>query len=268
MKFSFRQILASASGAVLAAVIASLFGVKGTIVGVAIGSAAATFGTALVAQSIEHGREAVKQVVVRVPDTSTLLRRMGSTHAAGVTESTPAEPAGVTEDTTTTTALSDQTADLQQAAAPAIDITTKMALAGAGSDPVTEPLDVMPPVAEPTGPTRGFRWPAIAGTVAIVFVLSLIFVTSIELIAGKPLANLFGGHVTNTDPSVVRLFTPSPAPPTTTTTTTSTTTTSTTSTTTTVPNDTTTTTAVGGTTTTGGSGTTTTTTVGVTTTTT
>jgi len=42
VKFSFRQILASAGGAVLAALIASAFGVKGTIVGVAIGSAAAT----------------------------------------------------------------------------------------------------------------------------------------------------------------------------------------------------------------------------------
>ena len=41
MKFSIRQILASVGGAVIAAVIASAFGVKGTIVGVAIGSAAA-----------------------------------------------------------------------------------------------------------------------------------------------------------------------------------------------------------------------------------
>ena len=77
MKFSFRQILASAAGAVIAAVIASSFGVKGTIVGVAIGSAAATMGTAFVAQSIERGHEAVKQVVVRAPETSTLLRKLG-----------------------------------------------------------------------------------------------------------------------------------------------------------------------------------------------
>lgn len=86
MKFSFRQILASASGAVLAAVIASLFGVKGTIVGVAIGSAAATFGTTFVAQSIERGHDAMKQVVVRVPDGSTLLRRLGGTKSVGETD--------------------------------------------------------------------------------------------------------------------------------------------------------------------------------------
>ena len=82
MKFSIRQILASAAGAVIAAVIASFFGVKGTIVGVAIGSAAATMATAFVAQSIERGHQAVKQVVVRAPDTATLLRKLGGTGPA------------------------------------------------------------------------------------------------------------------------------------------------------------------------------------------
>ena len=87
MKFSVRQILASAVGAVLAALIASSFGVKGTIIGVAIGSVVATMGTALVGQSIERGHEAVKQVVVRAPD-STLLRRFGGTEASGQPEAT------------------------------------------------------------------------------------------------------------------------------------------------------------------------------------
>ena len=96
MKFSIRQILASTAGAVIAAVVASVFGVKGTIVGVAIGSAAATFGTALVAQSIERGHEAVKQVVVRAPDSSPLLRRLGATGSGGgastsVDDSAPTE---------------------------------------------------------------------------------------------------------------------------------------------------------------------------------
>src|SRR5580704_12195187 len=87
VKFSIRQILASTVGAVIAAVIASTFGVKGTVVGVAIGSAAATFATALVAQSIERGHEAVKQVVVRAPDSSTLFRKLGSTIASGDVDS-------------------------------------------------------------------------------------------------------------------------------------------------------------------------------------
>ncbi len=88
MKFSIRQILASVGGAVIAAVIASAFGVKGTIVGVAIGSAAATIGTALVAQSIDRGHQAVKQVVVRAPDSSTssLLRKLGATGSSSGAE--------------------------------------------------------------------------------------------------------------------------------------------------------------------------------------
>ena len=61
----------------IAAVIASSFGVKGTIVGVAIGSAAATMATALVAQSIERGHEAVKQVVVRAPGVGDVAAQAG-----------------------------------------------------------------------------------------------------------------------------------------------------------------------------------------------
>jgi hypothetical protein len=38
VRFSFRQILASAAGAVIAARIASSLGVTGTIIGVAVGS--------------------------------------------------------------------------------------------------------------------------------------------------------------------------------------------------------------------------------------
>jgi hypothetical protein len=85
VKFSFRQILASAAGAVIAALIASSFGVTGTIIGVAIGSMAATMGTALVSHSLERGQKAVKQAVVRVPEgpTSTLLRRMGGSRPEG-----------------------------------------------------------------------------------------------------------------------------------------------------------------------------------------
>ncbi len=87
MKFSIRQILASTAGAVIAAIIASTFGVKGTIVGVAIGSAAATMATAFVAQSIERGHQAVKQVAVKAPETATLLRKLGGTGVSGDTQS-------------------------------------------------------------------------------------------------------------------------------------------------------------------------------------
>jgi hypothetical protein len=282
VKFSIRQILASASGAVLAAVIASLFGVKGTIVGVAIGSAAATFGTTLVAQSIDRGRDAMKQVVVRVPESSTLLRRLGGTKSIGETQAAPTETTAVAEHSSTTASQSDATVAMDASPlAPAADgaitdvvqrsepVTAEM-LGGAmlaSADPATAPMPAAAPAApsdpdtQPVmlhPPQRGMRWPMIAGTAAIVFVLALVFVTAIELIAGRPLTDLLGGHTGSNEPSVGQFVNPSPPKSTSTTTTTtsssSTTTSSTSTTTTTMPGGTTTSTTPGQTTTTTGFG--------------
>jgi hypothetical protein len=264
VKFSVRQILASAGGAVIAALIASAFGVKGTIVGVAVGAAAATLGTALVAQSIERGHEAVKQAVERAPDSSSLLRRLGGTAATGAPTSSapppssPASPASSVK----SGVRAGETQRMESAAAPA-ETTRRLEISAVADAPAPERLQAstMP------GPTRSpssnrFSWRTIAGTAAIVFVLALLFITAVELIAGKPLSSIFGDNGTGT--SVNNIISPS-SPSTSTTTTTPTTTststpsessttttspsgTSTTS--TTVPPTTTTTTREGGTTTT------------------
>jgi hypothetical protein len=286
VKFSVRQILASAVGAVLAAVIASFFGVTGTIVGVAIGSCVATIGTALVSQSIERGHVAVKQVAVRAPDTP-LLRRLGSTDASGTsattaptttidsgfaqTEAVPATSGGAasTEDTV---AMESPPAGLAE--------TQQLEVSAVADAPATEHLEAVTLPARPQRTARPglhFTWRTFAATAGIVFLLALLFVTAIELISGNSLSAIFGNH--SAGPSVERIFVPSSPGPTTTTTTTttvpvstttttggtsSTTTASTTTTSTTVPNSgsTTTTTGVGST------GTPTTTTPGATTTTT
>ena len=236
MKFSLRQILASSVGAVLAAVVASAFGIKGTIVGVAIGSIAATTGTALVFQSIERTNKAVKQVAVRAPETS-LLRRLGGTDAAGITESTPGDSSAPTEETTTSAAAPDDAA-------------------------TTEESDAADPVDPAASGPGGIRWPLVAVAVLGVFIFSLVFVTVVELIAGRPLADLFGHGGGGT--TVERIFenTPTTLPPPTTTTTPTTTPTSTstsTSTTTTTPGSSTTTSIGGSTTPTTGVGSTSTT---------
>ncbi|HWD56401.1 MAG TPA: hypothetical protein VG346_14840 [Acidimicrobiales bacterium] len=216
MKFSLRQILASAAGAVLAALIASSFGVTGTIIGVAIGSAAATLGSALVSQSIERGHQAVKQVVVRVPEgsTSTLLRRLGGTGAAGGVTS-PADPGAPTE---VVAGAGDETTEMESAAA-SVDETQNLEISAVADAPSTEHLEASTiDVPQPAGGRR-FSWPAIAGTAAIVFVLALMFVTAVELIAGQPFASLFGS--TATGPSIANIG-GSPAKNSTTTTSTST----------------------------------------------
>ncbi len=271
MKFSFRQILASAAGAVIAALIASSFGVTGTIVGVAIGSMAATLGTALVLQSIEHGQQAVKQAVVRVPEgpTSSLLRRIGGTGAAGGATSSvdggpkepePTEVVGAVGENATETAPAVRYRDAtERVEVPAADVedadaterfgaaTTPLlpteVLAGAGVVGVTggtgSATAAAGDVVEAAG--RRFTWKAFAGTAAIVFVLALGLVTAVELIADKPLASIFGS--TGSGPTLKNIFTPGPTATSTTTTTssppTTSTSTSSTTTTTTAPSSTT-----------------------------
>jgi hypothetical protein len=226
VKFSFRQILASTAGAVIAAIVASTFGVKGTMVGVAIGSAAATMGTALVAQSIERGHQAVKQVAVRVPETSTLLRKLGGTGTSGPSTSSvdassaPTEVVGGPQPGSG----ADETIEMASTTVPAAE-TERLEISAATDAPATEHLQAStmpaPPGVVRTAVSRGFSWRAIAASAVIVFVLALLFITAVELISGKPLATIFGGADTGT--TLKNLVNPSPAPSTTPTSTTSTT---------------------------------------------
>jgi hypothetical protein len=247
VKFSFRQILASTAGAVIAAVVASTFGVKGTIIGVAIGSAAATMGTAFVAQSIDRGHEAVKQVAVRVPESSTLLRKLGGTGVSAPAASTvdassaPTEVVGQAQPGASNPGQSAsgksasgheseaETVEMESTAAPVAE-TQRLEISAAADAPATERLVASTsPTRAPTARLavlRGFSWRAIAVSAVTVFVLALLFITAVELISGKPLSTIFGGADTGT--TLNNLVNPAPAPATTPTPTTSTTSTSTT----------------------------------------
>jgi hypothetical protein len=237
VKFSFRQILASTAGAVIAAVVASTFGVKGTIVGVAIGSAAATMGTAFVAQSIERGHDAVKQVAVRVPESSTLLRKLGGTAVSGPSASSveassaPTEVVGQAQPGASEPGQSEpgseseaETIEMASTAAPVAE-TQRLEISATADAPATERLvaSTSPTRAAVARPAvlRGFSWQTIAISAVTVFVLALLFITAIELISGKPLSSIFGGADSGT--TVKNLVNPSPAPATTPTSTTSTT---------------------------------------------
>jgi hypothetical protein len=253
VKFSFRQILASTAGAVIAAVVASTFGVKGTIVGVAIGSAAATMGTAFVAQSIERGHEAVKQVAVKVPESSTLLRKLGGTGVSGPSASSvdaSSAPTEVVRQAQPGASEPDheseaETVEMASTAAPVAE-TQRLEISAAADAPATERLvastSPTPGAVARPAVLRGFSWRAIAISAVTVFVLALLFITAVELISGKPLSAIFGGADTGT--TLKNLVNPSPAPATTPTPTTSTTSSSSS---TTTPSSTTTTTTSGGT---------------------
>jgi hypothetical protein len=223
VKFSIRQILASTAGAVCAALIASVFGVKGTIVGVAIGSAAATMATAFVAQSIDRGHQVVKQAAVRAPESSTLLRRLGGTGASGPSASSvdpdaSSAPTEVVGQSGPKGVDAPETIEMASTTAPAAE-TERLEISATTGTPATQRQQAVAtatpsraPVARRTT-SQGFSWRAIAGTVAIVFVLALVFITAVELISGKPLSTIFGGADTGT--SLRNLVNPTPAPPTT-----------------------------------------------------
>jgi hypothetical protein len=225
VKFSIRQILASTAGAVIAALVASTFGVKGTIIGVAIGSAAATMGTAFVAQSIDRGHEAVKQVAVRVPDTSTLLRKLGGTATSGPSTSSDDASSAPTEVVGRPQRGSGGHETIEMASATLSGAETEgVEISVAADAPATERLQAstrpVPPAVPRAAVTRRFSWRAIAASAAIVFVLALLFITAIELISGKPLATIFGGADSGT--TLNNLVNPPAAPSTTPTSTTST----------------------------------------------
>ncbi len=232
MKLPYRQIIGSAIGAVLAALIASSFGVKGTIIGVAIGSAAATIGSALVMQSIERGQHAVKQVAVRVQDGSTApllppARWDGVVGRGCVFAGRRCADAGGRPGR-----RGDGEDGVRRGVGP--DETNRLEISAVADAPVTERLEAET-VPVPTHAAAGtdgrgesnpgdgwligrrFSWKAIAGTSAIVFVLALLLITAIELIAGKPLASIFGSN--DTGPTISNILGPSSSGSTTTTTT-------------------------------------------------
>src|SRR5271166_2544363 len=243
MKLNFKQIIASAAAAVLAAVIASLFGVKGTIVGVAIGSIVATSGTAILATSLDKTHRVVRHAVIENPNSPTFLRQFGQTEPAPT--GAPGQVTGSQETSEKGAGGDEETRPVPLAVPEPVDVTRAPLHSGAAA---TEPAGgSLPETQAPVddGSSR-FRWPVLAGSVAGVFVLTLIIVTCFELAVGKPLSALFGvnPHATGTS-----LFS-NPGPTTTTVpATTSTTTSSSTSTTTTSPTPTTTTVPAGASTT-------------------
>ena len=137
MKLSVKQIVASVAGAVIAALALSFFGVGGTIIGVALGSAAATITSALAFHSLEAGHQKVKEIVKDQP--------------LGTAPSQPSAPPAPPTLGAPVLSASDWSREGPAIAAP-------------------------PPVAPlPPASPRGVRWPVIAviGLVSVVTVVEL-----------------------------------------------------------------------------------------------
>jgi len=191
MTLSWKQVLASVSGAVLAALALSFLGAAGTIVGVALGSAAATIGSAAVFKSLDEGHRKVQELITKAPDTTRYVP----------------PPTGYSSDAPTASGVlsRDVSPDVIQPAAP-----------------------LPPPLTGPR-PKVGRHW-SILAAVALVFGISLGVVTVIEIVAGESFSTAVGQHGSNAVTSVGGLFRSAPTTTTTSSTTTSTSTTTTTTT--------------------------------------
>lgn len=277
IRLSPKQVAASATGAVLAALIASFFGEKGTIVGIAIGSVVATTATALVMQSLERTQMAMRQAV-QSSDRTAILRRLGSSRPVGsVSEAT--EPSPVTGHAPESSpggdlasARVDDGVAGEGAEAGGGDEGDRRLVASAHSGgrlyaPAVSSTRRGGGADQRDGERPRISWRVLAASVGLVFVLALLAVTAVELLVGKPLASWVGSSQSNHGTTLSNLGsspTTTTVPPTTTAPTSTSTTTSTT-TSTVAPASTTTTGVATGSTTTSTSSTTSTTTTTTTT---
>jgi hypothetical protein len=289
MKLNPIQVAASATGAVAAAVIASYFGVKGTIIGTAMGSVVATTSAALVGHWIERTHKAVRQVVVKNADQVPFLRHGSQTRPAGEVAASHAEtsvgsslehpgvagtadgaagtgaPGGAADGAAGTGAPGGAADDRARGSREGA-VGPRRLLASSGGSRHGALATTTTTTAATPGPDAArrrwrFSWRPLVLSVGLVFVVALGVVTVLELAAGRPLSSLVGATNASGGTSAGNLFTSTPAPSATTTTGPATTTTAApATTTTTVPATTTTTTGPASTTTTAPATTTTTTT--------
>jgi hypothetical protein len=193
IRLSPKQVAASATGAVVAALIASFFGEKGTIVGIALGSVVATTATALVMQSLERTHQAVQQAV-QSSDRTSVLRRLGSSRPVGsVSEAT--EPSSVARHAPESSLGGDAAGDggegdrrlVASARSGGPAPTPSMSSTGGGGTAADQR----------DGQPRWMSWRVLATSVGLVFVLALLAVTVVELAVGKPLASVVGSSQSN-----------------------------------------------------------------------
>ncbi|HUA95243.1 MAG TPA: hypothetical protein VMB82_06915 [Acidimicrobiales bacterium] len=210
IRLSPKQVAASATGAVLAALIASFFGEKGTLVGIALGSIVATTATALVMQSLERTHQAVQQAV-QSSDRTSLLRRLGSSRPVGsVAEAT--EPSPVARDAPRSSLGGEAggvSADDSVVAGAHADagaagsegdrrLVASARSGGPGSTPsVSSTRGVGTATDRRRDERRRISWRVLATSVGLVFVVALLAVTALELAVGKPLASWVGSSQSN-----------------------------------------------------------------------
>jgi cell division septation protein DedD len=187
LQISAVQVVAGAGAAATAAFVSSVSGVAGTIIGAAFFSAAFTVLFALYEHSIRRARD-------RIADTTrpTQLIPMVAPVTVNVGDS------AVPTDEELAAQADDAGASGAEGSEPDSEVETTVELDAASMDALgLEGHD-------------GYHWRRIALVALAIFGAAMAFVTTFELVTGRPLASLFGRDMTGT--TIVRIFKPQPHP--------------------------------------------------------
>jgi cell division septation protein DedD len=173
LQISVVQVVAGAAAAATAAFAASISGVGGTVIGAALVSAVFTVLFAIYEHSLRQARERLA-VAARPTELIPVVPPVA------VAPAESAVPADAGED--------DSPSDAE--------VTLEMQIAN------HDPLGLEG--------NDGYHWRRITLVALAVFGAAMAFVTTFELVTGRPLASLFGHDVSGT--TIVRVFRPQPAP--------------------------------------------------------
>ena len=190
------QVAGSALAAVSSAVLLSTLGVGGTLVGAAIGSVAATVGTALYTRTLDVSRQ---QVAAQTAALRRVARARSDLDHAMSASRRGEDPAA--------TGITRAEAELDRAEAalatvPAVRDAVDMPDA-AGGPPLT---GVRPEGASPRDPRRAvlgaLSWKRVATVAAAVFVVAMVTITAFELATGRAVSSYTGGSDRETGSTV------------------------------------------------------------------
>lgn len=208
VQLSAVQVAASTLASLSAAVVASLFGVTGTVIGAGIVAVISTTGSAIYSASMKRTsnqlRRAREQLLTARSADGRPARGGASSGDTAVLQQTRAGGRG-------SDVNRDRTIDLTDGAD-----TRRQALAVAESD-TEQPASWWRRGWLTIGSRRGLKWPALVGAVALVFALTIGAITAFEAIAQKPISSL-AGHSSSASTTVGSLgggsgkATPTPTP--------------------------------------------------------
>src|SRR4051794_39877245 len=188
VQLSAVQVAASALASVSAAVVASLFGVAGTVVGAGLVAVLSTTGSAIYSASMKRTSNQLRRAREQLLTARAHEGRAGrGTARSGSTAVLQQQPAGRGQ-------RRDRTIDLTDGADTAAQLRTE-------ENPEEKQQSWWRRGWLTIGSRKGLKWPALIGAALLVFAIAIGVITAIEAITQKPISSLTG-HSTSSSTTV------------------------------------------------------------------